>query len=149
MKLTEVIKQKSGSKNCVGCAVAMATGTTLNDFEKVRGEKKSYTIIDAVAYLFHCGFTPEFRIQEHASSDNFLDDLKEFNLTWMRALVFVKSETQKGIEHAVYYDGRWCYDPNPGVKEKRKLKSYDIVGFLPFTQFTERPEWWDGVNFCQ
>ena len=125
MACVKSIKQVLGDKKCTACVAAMATDTTVAEFEDFMQELQSiysfvsteppYGDIELNLYLMRYGLKLG---STHCSAD--------INLSCATSIT-VKSENYPGINHAIYWNGKQVYDPNPKVLDGRPPTDYKIV----------------------
>lgn len=141
--MTKVIKQ-TDLVSCVACVGAMATNTTLTDFQNFFGSKPPpYSDIDFYRYLLSKGYTIGVGYS-HKESRTFVDKhtgLKiHFRLEEYPAYVIVESMRFKGMKHVVYWDGEKILDSNPKIKgDGLSVNEYKILAWFPIIKF-----WVDG-----
>jgi len=121
------IKQVLGDKRCVACVSAMATDTTVEEFEAFMQELQSvYSFINTEApygdiemnlYLMRYGL--KLGDTKYPNSDGFPDSKP--------ASVTVKSENYPGINHAIYWNGKQIFDPSPKSENGRPFSDYKVV----------------------
>lgn len=134
------IKQEPGSDYCVARVAAMATGTTLDQFRKIMGDKGPYSDWHFSAYCMLHGFV--VGVGAGWNPDNPLDPARyamniSLDLELFPAYVVVQSETRPGAEHAVYWNTKWVLDPNPTVDRPRELDSYRVVSVFPIQRLND------------
>lgn len=136
--MTKALKQNFGDKKCTAVVCAMATMSSVEEFEDFMQQVQiAYPFIDTLApwghretnlYLMLFGLRLEkeylFKINEDSRKPKFNIDLV---LEPKRpAFLTVKSENNPKRFHAIYWDGHQIYDPNPKVENKRPLADYKI-----------------------
>lgn len=132
------IKQKKGSKYCIACVAAMATGTSIEDFKTVVKRKRGpYTDFHLYWYLLHKGYTLGIGLNYEEESSDLHDNVDlclEFNIRHFPAYVIVPSEIHPEKTHAVYWDGRWIRDPNPDKPDKCDVAHYRVLKWFPIAK---------------
>lgn len=133
--------------SCVACVAAMITRTSPEDFVRyvqalhpLTPVKPPYSDIDLAKFLL------EFEIIMGAGAP-VLSKGQEgeiyaqliFDVSLFPAYVSVKSERDPRFEHAVFWDGKKIWDPNPNVPDGRDPLSYAIVGWWPLVQVRGKP----------
>lgn len=153
----QVWKQNSGDQDCVAVVAAMITGKTPQDFKATIKGESPYSDMDFCKYLFGegfiCGFGigeeqlcdqidvtdsnsegQEFLLQQKELSPEFKINI-EFKLKDFPAYVVVESQSDPTKEHAIYWDGKQIYDPNPLVPNGMNLNKYKILRWFPIINF--------------
>lgn len=121
------IKQVLGDKKCTACVAAMATDTTVAEFEDFMQELQSvysfvnteppYGDIEMNLYLMRYGL--KLGDTQYPSLHG-LPGSKPASIT-------VKSENYPGIHHAIYWDGKNLFDPSPKSENFRPFTDYNII----------------------
>ena len=134
------MKQMLDEKRCVSCVAAMATGTTIEEFENFIGSDPPYSDADLCKYLLHKnyvlggqGFT---NLQEVTLDEDTLLRT-EWQMRNIPCYLVVESETQTEAPHAIYWDGEKVWDPNPRTQDGRILRSYKILIVFRITKIQE------------
>ena len=133
--MTRALKQEKYSKNCVAVVAAMACGCLPEDFEIKIGHKPPYNDIEFIYFLgeLNYGFLMGFKdIQEFDPKKQTLRMVVDLE-DWA-AYIIVKSEINNAMPHAIYWDGKQIYDPNPLVENGRPFSDYKILTITPFTK---------------
>jgi hypothetical protein len=129
------LKQELGSNNCVAIVAAMATGCLPEDFEKRISHDPPYHDMELFVFLWELGYGLVFGfagIQDFNPLNYTLRidiDLKDY-----MAYIAVKSETNDDLTHAILWDGKQIYDPNPQIQNGRGLNEYEVIKIYPFTK---------------
>lgn len=132
------VKMEKGSKDCIACVAAMATGTSLEEFksEVERGENGYFDTKDFLIYLMKRGY--------HAGQAFIFSKAMQFDLaphdciinvqlnTKTPAMLRVLSRDKKGY-HAIYWDGSQVYDPDPDILNP-KLSDYFLLAWHPISK---------------
>lgn len=140
------VKQKTDTE-CVACVAAMATNTSVEEFKKFVGkDKPPYHDLHFYKYLLKHEYSVGVGFK--GNGEKFDEDNKlriEFPLKDFPAYVVVKSKRFRGVEHAVYWNGKKILDPNPKIKEDGlSLKEYEIISWFPIVKF-----WIDGEIYLK
>jgi len=130
------IKQERMS-DCVPAVAAMATGTTLAE---ATGEMREhpdggYDDLELLLYCARRGFLAgalQWDVDDRGGEAMLLP----LNHP---AYVVVKSERLEGKLHAIYWDGKQVWDPNPDAKDGRPLSEYDKEIWWPIVQSKDAP----------
>lgn len=153
------IKQNSGDNKCVAVCAAMAFDSTVEAFQILTDGKPPFTELDFCRYAFREGYICGVGIGEEQfctaidvtdsssivrpeiiyNQNEVTLDTKvkiEFKLKDFPALVIVKSEDGLS-EHAIYWDGKQVWDPNPMVQNGRDLNKYKILTWYPIIKLEE------------
>lgn len=121
--------------SCVACVAAMATNTTVEDFEKFMGKHGPYSDFEFEKYLMPHGYSMGFGASVVVEDG---EVVVRFSVNDFPAYVIVESERLNDIEHAVYWDGKKIIDPNPESKDGRSLESYKIISWFPIINHNEK-----------
>jgi hypothetical protein len=128
---------------CVAYVAAMATGTTVEEFEAwVRTHPISsrhtppYEDLHFYGYCLSRGFVCGYRL---ATTDgqlpNFPVDQIAFHvdvaIDGTPAYVVTKQSVDSRWNHCVYWDGKQIIDPSPYAKSPRHPSEYEIVSWTP------------------
>ncbi len=151
-----MFKQNSGDKSCVAVVAAMAFGGRPKDFTKTVKHEPPYSDLEFSRYALSRGASCVFGV----TSKNFFEALNvsdsvsegeefitkeadpekvggnticrfEFRLQDFEAYIVVEGELNGESEHAIYWDGKQIWDPNPMTKNGRPLGSYKIKRYYP------------------
>ena len=157
-----MLKQNTGDDNCIAAVAGMVTGTTMREFIQFhKSERAPYSIRQFCEYLLKKGFTCSLGIDgeqfydeidvadtESVKKPEIIKNPRELNPTTevelkfrlgdYPALFIVKAETGKETIHAIYWDGKEIWDPNPGSANGRPLTDYDILFYYPIIK-EEKP----------
>lgn len=132
--------KQTDRSSCVACVAAMITRTTPEDFIRFVQELHPtervgppYSDIDLALYLLEFNIVmgagaPQIRKVE---SGDLVAEIA-FAINEYPAYVSVKSS--ENFEHALYWDGRQLWDPNPSSRDGMDPLSYTIVGWWPLIQ---------------
>jgi len=131
------MKQIFGDQKCVACVGAVATGTTVKEFEDFTEGGPPYSDVDLYKYLLHKGYVLGGGFSNlSAAKINESTMLKsEYQMRNNPCYLIVKSETQTELLHAMYWDGRKVHDPNPKTKDGRSLESYEIKHVFQISKY--------------
>ena len=137
------IKQAPGSKDCVACVAAMATGTTVEQYKKYCEQEGLDPTRDIafIRYLSESGYG----VGGFAPEDNLfkMSDLRNANLLKAPAYIIVESDQEwvrkEGASHAVYWDGTKIHDP----ASDWPLSHYKVIGILNIVKIKSHPRWKD------
>lgn len=136
------IKQGHSDGMCAVCVVAMATGATtdevyafLND-ERVHGDP--ICSADEAMFLLSRGWIRGGGFEILGGNDMVDADTElSRSIGGLPALLDVRSRNIEGIEHAVFWDGQVCRDPDPRVPDTTALPDYHILRIWPLTKVME------------
>ncbi len=132
---TRPLKQEPGSHNCVAIVAAMATGCLPEDFEKRIPHDPPYCDMELFVFLWELGYGLVFGFAEIQDFDPLNTTLRiELNLRDFMAYIAVKSKTNNDLTHAILWDGKQIYDPNPLVQHGLSLNEYEVIKIYPFTK---------------
>jgi len=130
------MKQVFGDKKCVACVGAMATNSSVEEFEKFVGKKAPFSDIDLYKYLLSKGYLLGYGMEN--KDEIILNEKMKIQIEWKMegtpCYILVVSETQKETPHAIYWDGARVFDPNPKTKDGRELCSYKILFVYPISK---------------
>ena len=138
----KTIYQENGSKDCLACVAAMATGTTIEDF-KTYYRKHDLPFdrdITFIRYLWDNGYM----VGTFAPEDDLWTIDRSFGVLLLSgpAYLTVDSENEwvrkQGADHAVYWDGRRLHDPQ---LPKRRLRDYKVKSILGIVKNSEHSRW--------
>jgi len=135
-----ILKQNSGTKDCVPAVAAMITDTSIAEFKKeFPTADEGYSDYEFCKYLFDRGFICGFHVDLSQFPEKVTAETKvkvEFRLKECSAYVVVKSDCGLN-EHAIlWYNGK-VYDPNPMKKNEVSLSEYEILRFYPIINMKE------------
>ncbi len=128
-------------RDCVAVVAAMATGTTLAQVKAEVDEhpEGGYSDIDFIAYCARHGivagawqWAPDTKAAEQAMDMGGLLIRMDHP-----AYVGVRSERREGKGHAIYWDGKQVWDPNPDTSDGRPLSSYQIDLWWPLLRSSD------------
>lgn len=137
---TKIIKQQDDF-SCVSCVAAMITKTSPGSFKKFAEKEPPFTDLDLLRFLLSHGLAmgvgfynkPDVKI----TSDSKL--AIELCVSDFPAYVVVKSQRFEGKNHAIFWDGKEVFDPNPEVKGNGlPLEKYDIIFWFPIYEIEKR-----------
>ncbi|HDK81030.1 MAG TPA: hypothetical protein ENH31_00490 [Nitrospirae bacterium] len=140
MGVTKYLKQASGSSNCVAVAAAMATGTTVEEFERFIGHDIDYDgpygDLDFYRYMLHKGYVAGVGVvfsKDYLEGKTVRGQLFESGEMLYEYPAYVVVESRKeGYTHAVYWDGKKIHDPDPTIDGTGlPLKEYKVIFWLP------------------
>ena len=116
----------------------MATGTELEQAKLEMKEQPDHGYAD-LSFLAYCarhgvlvgalGWSPD--------DDDLRSGVMHLQLTDQPAFVGVKSERFDGKGHAIYWDGKQVWDPNPESPDGRALSSYCVEFWWPLIRSAE------------
>ncbi len=145
------MKQGKGKDNvdCIACVCCMITNKSLKYFKEwhtknINKERpEGYTDYDIYYYLVVHGYILGIGVQprnNHIDSENDIltAEIKPFGLP---AYLAVKSERCYWAGHAIYWNGRQVFDPNPEVLDGRPLSDYKIKVWTPVIKMIEKDEY--------
>lgn len=133
--------KQENNRDCVAAVAAMATETTLAQFKFEVDEHSDggYSDIDFIAYCARHGvlvggmaYGPDDDLITEAVAQGYLKimiDQPEY--------VGCQSERFPGKEHALYWDGKKVWDPNPDVLDGRPLPEYKINFWWPLLKSSD------------
>jgi hypothetical protein len=131
------IKQKEHEETCLGCVMAMATHTTIKDVKRIIGDKPVYSDKDLITYLLHYGYylgsgfnTNNITLKKNSKLTT------TFKLKNNPAYIVVESERDEDCYHAIYWDGKQLYDPNPFNDHNLPFSHYSVIEIYPIRKFT-------------
>ncbi len=147
MKPYRTIKQGMNDAMCAVCAVAMATGSTpeevyefLND-GRIMGDPictaEEAIFLLSRGWIRGRGYAFDAPISTMKPSHHI-----EHTIGEMPALLDVVSPNIEGCEHAVFFDGKVCRDPDPRVPDETELSDYKILRVWPLTRVLE-------IRYCK
>jgi hypothetical protein len=135
------MKQEIGSKNCLAIVGCMITNTQVADFEKICGKcpDDGYHPLDLYKFLIRYDIVlgVGYNIENVKIGDNTDIIETEFNIRSMPAFVSVASDNYAGKKHAIYWDGKQIFDPNPLVEDGLPLSYYKIDTWFPIDKKQE------------
>jgi len=127
------LKQNSGDKRCLAIVAAMAFNTTPEDFELFCLHEPPYSEWEFAHYAFKkqaiCGFG--FDIQQQKDFNDNFNMTVTINLKEIPCFIAVESEAGEPMGHAIYWDTKQVWDPNPMTPNGRSLDSYKIKRIYP------------------
>jgi len=139
MEVKFSLKQKPGSVNCYGVAAAMALNIPIEEITNELlpsiapyNDRDIYRLMLSHGYV--CGVILSYKSRKNQFSEY---DTLGFRMTLAEteAFIIVASETQPApTTHAIYWDGKKVFDPNPLVENGRALKTYNITDIIPITK---------------
>lgn len=114
----------------------MAFGCSVEEFENYcaeRYEKLSKRMF--IEFGLHKGFITGFSVLQRPKImfNKIFASVQDYML--MPALIIVESKYNKGIEHAIYWDGAMVLDPDPATEDGSPLKSYRIKEWFTIFNF--------------
>lgn len=145
-------KQNSNDDRCLSVVAAMATG--LKDVHAMdkyfMKERPPYSVRQFCEFLFKqglaCGigydgkeFIEQIDVGDSLNPNETIDNVVIDEATVVtfkirigshKALFIVEDDTE-GVEHAIYWNGKQVYDPNPMSANDRPLNSYKILMYYP------------------
>lgn len=141
------IKQGLSDGMCAVCAVAMATGATTDDVYEFLNDGRIHgdpiCSADEAMFLLSRGWVRGGG-HEILSGNRYLTRGTELvrTLAGVPALLDVQSNNHKELEHAVFWDGSVCRDPDPRVPDTTTLWDYHILRVWPLTRVME-------IHYCK
>lgn len=145
-------KQNSNDNRCLAVVAAMVTESK-NQFVMDNyffGERPPYSVKQFCEFLFKkglvCGvgfdgkeFVEKIDVSDSLNPEETLDKvvidentIVNFKLrVGSHRAVFIVEGDIKDVEHAIYWDGKQVYDPNPMSANDRPLNSYKILMYYP------------------
>ncbi len=145
----ETIKQERGSKDCLACVAAMATGTTVEEYKQFYKDNDLPFDDDMtfLRYIYSKGFLfgVFLGVGDGVHSKLTFDILETetVDLSQSPAYVVVESSSEfvrkQGASHAVYYDGRKIHDPTLNVNKKNC--DYKVICVIPIVKNTGHARW--------
>lgn len=134
--------KQSNSMECLACVAAMATRTTPNDFvDFLKREFPGEEIKPPYHDKYFQRYLLEFNmivgvglghIDYVKNSDNEYLGFAAYPLHRSAALISVRLDNE-AIEHALFWDGKKIWDPDPNTEDGRDPLSYNIAGWWPIT----------------
>jgi hypothetical protein len=129
------LKQRAGSFNCVAVVAAMATGCLPEDFENRFKKDAPYCDMEFFLFIWEMGYG---LIMGFAGINGFNPKKQriqaDIDLEDYYAYIAVKSESNSDLTHAIFWNGKQVYDPNPMVRNGRPLTDYEVLKIYPFTK---------------
>ena len=130
------MKQEYGSNNCLAFAAAMAFNSSVEGIESqiplTPFAKGGLDMQDIIRFgLLKGYYTGAIFIEPKIY---FGKIIQPFDIKDSRAIVIVKSNYNADETHAVYWDGKMIWDPDPGVDDGLELSSYEILAWYPVTK---------------
>jgi hypothetical protein len=142
----ENLKQLPGSKNCVAVTAAMITGTTPEEFQNFIGKEAPYTDLDCYRYLLHKGYIVGLGliVEDEIADEPYTIHSKNqkmdltFRVKEYPAYVVVRSFRNPEWTHAIYWDGKQFWDPNPDIDDNdQPMNDYEILRWFPVHKISE------------
>jgi hypothetical protein len=154
----QTLKQNSNDNRCIAVVAAMAFDMPVKEVEEIMGGEPPYSDFDFCHFAFLrgdiCGLgvlptnffkmidvsdsasvgdTPEFLVSPENPEDINGETVCrfDFKLSDYPALVIVEDEAGTGKDHAIYWDTKHVFDPNPQTQNDRPLRSYRIRRWYP------------------
>ena len=140
MKEIRRILQNPMSDDCVACVAAMATQTSVETFKKImRQPEGPYSDWQFNAYCMLYGFVVGSGFRWDKSPFDPAKEMigAEVDLMNFPAYIVVDSETRSGVEHAIYWNSKEVFDPNPDADSQRPLSSYKIISVFPINHLDQ------------
>jgi len=137
------VKQGPDSTDCLAVVAAMITKKPLSDFKSQYKPDSTgcYSEKQLCDYLLHNGWGRVMGVGFHPENYKIAGKnpkmLAEIKIKGQPAYVVVKSERLKEGLHAIYWDGKCVYDPNPLTKDGRKLSTYKILSWFPIQKLEQ------------
>lgn len=131
------LKQEAGSKNCVAVVAAMAFDCEVKEFEDFIGKSgEGYKDSDFARFAIHKNFMIGMPF-------SFIEDIDDelvcrISIHDAPAYLVVQSENHENKKHAVYWDGKNVWDPNPTAADNRPLSDYQIYFWYPILKLIEK-----------
>ncbi len=142
--MTQGIKQEN-MRDCVAAVAAMATETTLAQVKAEIDEHPDggYSDIDFIAYCARHGVVAGgwcWNLEEVEATKLIKQGLIGVHLDHP-AYVGVRSERLAGKGHAVFWDGKQVWDPNPKAEDGRPLTDYAIECWWPLCRSSDNAKY--------
>ena len=138
----ETLKQVEGSKDCLACVAAMATGTTVEEF-KAYYYKHNLPFdqdITFIRYLWDNGYM----VGAFAPEDGTWTVNRSTGVVLLSGPAYLSVDSEKelvrkqGACHAIYWDGRKLHDP---AKTTKRLSEYKVKSILGIVKNLAHERW--------
>jgi len=140
------MKQIAASKNCVAIVACMATGCRVYDvdlFLGINSAEIGITDYEFYKFMLHKGYCLGIGIEAKWDEGLHVSDMDsilvlEYKVGSYPAFIIVKSETNPEYAHAIYWDGKQVWDPNPVVEDGRPISDYEIYRWFPIIKAEDK-----------